>query len=207
MFRYVKKGKNPERRKAILSILLRGDRSFSEIDRDLTVNGKKWSPSTLSLYLDGLIEDKCISKISRGKRPIYHILLDSPEVNSFINRLGIGRVIVRGRTELPGLSEAELLDNWIESLKFALLNFFKIYLAIGSGAKGFKSRGDGATVSREKFLDKHFLDLIDLCRVYGGELAKGVEEGRLDRDKVLEAISNIFEEIKRKRTNDESISL
>ncbi len=101
------------------------------------------------------------------------------------------------------LNEVELLNDWIESIKFALLNVFKTYLDIGGGATLFQSIDEGQQfyhVSREIFLDGYFLDLIEVCRVYGGELVMGVEEGRLDREKVLKEIDSIFEEIKIKRS-------
>lgn len=201
--RYVWKPENRERRKAIISILLEGDKGFSEIHRILTRNGKKkgWSPNTLSLYLDGLIEDKCIKKIYRGKRRIYHILKDSPEVVALLKRL----ILLRGAIELPALSEQEHLDVWIESVKFALLNIFQMYMEMGMGKTEKKSRGTGAIVPIENLLNEYLTDLVEVCRFYGLALARGIEGGLLDKDKVWDARNDIKKKIERKRSKYETI--
>lgn len=199
--KYVWKPENRERRNAILIILLEADRSFTEIIKSLKRNGEEQSPRTLSLYLDGLIKDGCIEKTPRGKRQIYHVLKDSPEVAALLKRM----IILRGAIELPALNEKEHLDVWIESVKFALLNIFQCYLEMGKGKTEKRSRGTGAIVPIENLLSEQLADLVGVCRFYGVALVKGIEGGLLDTEKVWDARNDILEEIKSKRSTYESI--
>ncbi len=201
MDKYNWKPDNQERRDAILIILLGGDRGFTEIRKALEMNGEKWDKRTLSKYLSGLLEDKCIKRIPRGKREIYRILKDSPEVVALLKSL----ILLRGAIELPALSEKEHLDVWIESVKFALLNIFQMYMEMGMGETEWKSRGTGAIVTIETLLNGYFADLVDGCRFYGVALARGIENGLLDKDKVWDARNDILEEIKKKRKKYETI--
>ncbi len=180
MERYVWKPENRERRKAIISILLESDRSFSELHRILAMNEKKWSPNTLSLYLGGLIEDGCIKKVFRGKREIYHVMKDSPEVVAILKRL----ILLRGAIELPALNEKEHLGLWIESMNFALLNVFQCYMEMGMGEREKKSEGTGAIVPIENLLNEYLGDLVDVCRFYGTALVRGMAGRLLDTKEI-----------------------
>lgn len=168
---------------------------FSEILENLKMNGESWSPRTLSLYLDGLEKDNCIRRVPRGKRKIYSVLKGHPEVDSIIGR----RIIVSGRIELKSLSEKELLDSWIESIKFALLNIFQCYMEIGRGKKILRSIGNGKIIPIENLLGEYFSDLISVCHSYGGFLVDGIKRGNLEPEIVWKARNEILEEIKRKR--------
>ena len=196
MERYIWKPDNRERRKAIITILLEDDRSFTEIEKKLERNGEKWSPNTLTLYLGGLVKDGCIKKIPRGKREIYRVLKGNPEVDALLKRL----IILRGAIELPALSEKEYLDVWIESVKFALLNIFQMYMEMGKGDTEKKSMGTGAMVPIEDLLSEHLADLVGVCRFYGVALASGIEGGLLDTEKIWEARNAVLKEIKDKRS-------
>ena len=101
MGRYTWKPINRERRNTILTILLKSDMSFSEIQKNLKMRGGEWSPNTLSLYLGGLVEDGCIRKVPRGKREIYRVLKGHPEVDALLERV----IIVSGKIKLENLSE------------------------------------------------------------------------------------------------------
>ncbi len=169
--------------------------SFTEIKESLKRNGEKQSPRTLSLYLDGLTKDGCVEKVPRGKREIYHVLKDSPEVTALLKRF----ILLRGAIELPALSEKEHLDDWIGSVKFALLNIFQCYLEMGMGKREKKSRGTGAIVPIENLLNEYLVDLVDVCRFYGTALVRGIEGGLLDTEKIWDARNDILEEIKEKR--------
>ena len=197
MKEYGWKPESRERRNTLLSILLKEDMGFIEILKKIKERtGEKWSTNTLSLYLDSLVENKCIVKVPRGKREIYRALKVSPEVSALLER----RTIISGRIELKSLSEKELLDLWIESLKFVLLNVIQIYMVMGKGSKMLKSRGTGASITPEKLLGEYLSDLVEVCHSYGGFMADGIRVGNLDPDLVWAARNDLLEEIKRKRS-------
>ncbi len=195
MKEYIWEPKSRERRNALLIILLKDDMGFIEIQETLKMHGENWSPNTLTLYLNGLVKDNCIRRVPRGKRKIFHVLKGHPEVDALLKRL----IILRGAIELPALSEKEHLDIWIESIKFALLNIFQYYMEMGMGEKEKRSRGTGAIIPIENLLSEHLADLVDVCRFYGVALARGIEGGLLDTDKVWDARNDILEEIKERR--------
>ena len=110
---------------------------------------------------------------------------------------------MKGKTELKSLSEKALLDLWIESVKFALLNVFQIYMKMGEGHERLKSRGTGASIPIEKFLNEYIADLVLVCRSYGGFLVEGIKIGNLDPERIWEARNELLEEIKNSSSPNE----
>ncbi len=175
------KTENPEREKEILVWLTTGDQSFTELYNSLKAESSMgWSTQTLTLYLKKLVQDGCVVKVPRGKREIYQIVRDNPIVSAFL-----GRVRIKGYIDLNQLSEGELLEEWLASVKFNLINVVKGYTIMGRGIKTLRSIGDGATLPTEKLLEEYMSDLLGVTQFYGRILVKGVSRGRLDPEKVL----------------------
>lgn len=181
------KTENPEREKEILVWLTTGDQSFTELYNSLKAESSLgWSTQTLTLYLKKLVQEGCIKKVPRGKREIYQIVRDSPIVSAFL-----GRVRIKGYTNLNELSEVELLEMWLGSVKFNLINVVKGYTILGRGIKTLRSIGGGATLPTEKLLEEYMSDLLGVTQFYGRILVKGISSGGLDPDKVLVAIESM----------------
>lgn len=125
-------------------------------------------------------------KVARGKREIYRIVRDNPAVSAFL-----GRVRIKGYLNLNELNEGELLEEWLSSMKFNLINVVRGYTIMGQGIKVLTSIGDGATLPTEKLLDEYLSDMLGLTQFYGRVLMKGVSSGRLDPDKLFGAIGSM----------------
>lgn len=178
---------NQDRIKEILVWLTKGDQSFTQLYNSMKAEGSMgWSRQTLNLYLQSLIQEGCVTKVPRGKREIYRIMRDSPIVSDFL-----GRVRIKGRINLNELDERELLEDWLSSVKFTLINVVRGYTIMGRGVKVLKSIGDGATLPTEKLLEEYLSDMLAVTHFYGRVLVEGVSSGRLDPDKVLDAVESM----------------
>lgn len=187
------RAENPERQKEVLMRLSRGDSSFTELYDYMK---SSWARQTLSLYLKDLVEKHYIKKVIRGKkRLIYSLNRENPKVAALLDR-----IIIHGRVELKTMSEQEVLDSWIESMKFSLLNVIQIYMTIGKGRKELTSTGTGETVPIETFLAEYMTDLLEVCRYHGEFLAKGIKMGDLDPKLIWEARNELLDGIKRRRS-------
>lgn len=184
------KAGNIDRQKEILIRLSKGDRSFTELYESLK---NSWARETLNVYLKSLVRKHYIRKVPRGKRNIYSLERDHPDVKELLERVDI-------RELYKIKSERELIDDWIESMKFSMLNLIQYYMQIGEGVKTLTSRGNGATVPIENFLGDYLSDLVEICKYYGEFLVVGIKMGDLDSKIVWEARNELLEEIKRKRS-------
>lgn len=181
------KTENPERDKEILIWLTTGPQSFTELYDSLKAESSLgWSTQTLTLYLKKLVQEGCVAKVPRGKREIYRIVRDSPIVSEFL-----GRIRIRGRINLNELNEEELLEEWLGSVKFSLVNVVKGYTIKGRGIKVLKSISNGATLPTEKLLEEYLSDMLAVTQFYGRVLVEGVSSGRLDPEKVLETAGSM----------------
>lgn len=181
------KTENPERVKEILIWLTTGDQSFTELYNSLRAESSMgWSTQTLTLYLKKLVQEGCVTKVPRGKREIYRIVRDSPIVSEFL-----GRVRIKGQVNLNELSEGELLEEWLCSMKFTLVNVVRGYMIMGKGIKELKSIGDGASMSTSKLLEEYISDMLAVTQFYGRILVEGISSERLYPEKVLGAIRSM----------------
>ena len=186
---------DPKKQKAILMKLVERDRSFTELYDILgRGTGKGWARQTLTLYLNKLVQMKCIKKVPRvkgGKRKIYSLERDHPYVMELLGRL---RII--GTIYLAELDERELLEHWLNSIRFAFVNVVGYYIAVGKGAEEVRSLGDGATLPIEKLLEEYLSDMVEVCQ-YGGEvLAERIRRGEFDLERVWEERDRLLEKVK-----------
>jgi len=181
---------NIDRQKELLIKLSKGDSSFTELYDSLKSG---WARETLNVYLKGLVTKKYIKKVPRGKRKIYSLERGHPYVKELLERVDI-------RELYKIKSERELLDDWIESMKFSLLNLIQCYMQIGEDVKKPRSRGTEATVPIENFLAGYLSDLVEICKYYGEFLAVGIEMEDLDPKKVWDARNELLDKIKSKRS-------
>jgi len=175
------KAENLDKQKEILIKLSRGDRGFTELYNSLK---SSWARETLNVYLKELVRKHYIRKVPRvsgGKRKIYHLERDHPHVKEILERIGIKELYTIK-------SEVELLDDWVKSLKFSLINIIQCYMWIGEGFKELSSTGNGATIPIENLLSEHLSDLIETCKYHGEYLAEEIKIGTLDRTKVLDIV-------------------
>ena len=121
---------NIDRQKELLIKLSKGDSSFTELYESLK---NSWARETLNVYLKDLVRKHYIRKVPRGKRNIYSLERDHPDVKELLERVDI-------RELYKIKSERELIDDWIESMKFSLLNLIQCYMQIGEGVKTLTSR-------------------------------------------------------------------
>jgi len=181
------KPENPEREKEILVWLTTGDQSFTELYNSLKAESSMgWSTQTLTIYLQSLVQKGCIKKVPRGKREIYQIVRDSPIVSAFL-----GRVRIKGYIDLEDICEGELLEEWLGSMKFTLVNVVKGYTIMGKGIKELKSIGDGASMPTSKLLEEYISDMLAVTQFYGRILVEGISRERLDPERVLGAIRSM----------------
>jgi len=175
---------NRDRQKELLIKLSKGDRSFTELYVSLK---NSWARETLNVYLKGLVREGYIRKVPRGKRKIYSLERAHPYVIELLERVDI-----RDLYEI--ISERELIDDWIESMKFSLLNLIQYYIQEGEGVRTLKSWGNGIdTIPIEHYLSGHLSDLVEICKYYGEFLADGIKYGDLNSKIVWEARNEILE--------------
>lgn len=185
------KAGNINRQKELLIKLSKGDRSFTELYESLK---NSWARETLNVYLKDLVRKHYIRKVPRGKRNIYSLERDHPDVKELLERVDI-------RELYKIKSERELIDDWIESMKFSLLNLIQCYMQIGEGVKTLTSRGNGAAaIPIENVLGNYLSDLVEICKYYGEFLAEEIKIGDLDPKMVWEARNELLEGIKRRRS-------
>ncbi len=183
---------NPERRKTILMQLMSGEKRFTELYNAIKQESSVgWAKQTLNLYLKALVEEGCVKRVKIGKSVTYSLERDHPYIGQML-----GNVLIHGRIELSKLDERSLIENWIGSIKFTLLNVIQDYMFIGRGKEELKSLSSDATLPIGHFLDEHLSDMSEVCRFYGRVLAKGIGDGSLDPERVWDERNRILKEIK-----------
>ncbi len=182
---------NMERQKAILLKLWTGDLSFTELLKSLRRGKMSWSRQTLTVYLQGMMEEGRIKQVPRGKRKIYAVEKDSP----FVAEL-LGRIKVRGKVELNSLNAREFLAEWLSSLEFAFLNLVPYYIAVGEGVERVKSIAGGASLPMEPFLAEYLSDLVEVCQFHGEVLSERIRRGELEPERMWDAINQLQERIR-----------
>ncbi len=182
-----------EKIKRILLKLFHGDMGFTELWESLRRGTKGMAKQTLTLYLDMLLQTERIKHVQRGRWPIYSLVREHPYVIDLLKRAKIEELV-------KIKSERELLDDWIETTKFSLLNIIQVYMLIGESARKTKSSVAGATTPFEKSLDGYFSDLVAICQYWGEFLADGIKIGNLDSEIVWEIRNKILEEIVNKQS-------
>jgi len=182
----------PERRKTILTQLMGGEKRFTDLHRAIKQESRVgWAKQTLNLYLKALVEEGCIKRVKSGKSVTYSLNRDHPYVGQVL-----GNVLVRGSIKLSELEEKSLIEEWIGSIKFNLLNILQDYMLLGTGKEELRSLSSGATTPISHFIEGHLSDISEICRFYGRVLAKGIENGKLDPEKVWDERNRILKEIK-----------
>ncbi len=182
---------NMERQKAILMKLWTGDHSFTELLKSLKRGKMSWSRQTLTVYLQGMMEEGRIKQVPRGKRKIYALEKDSP----FVREL-LGRIRIRGMVELNGLNAKEFLAEWLSSLEFAFLNVIPYYIAVGRGVERVRSIAGGASLPMERLLAVSLSDMVEVCQFHGEVLSERIRRGELEPDRIWDAINQLQERMR-----------
>ena len=182
-----------EKKKRIILKLFHGDMGFTELWESLRRGTKGMAKQTLNIYLKELRQTGCVKNVQRGRWPIYSLVREHTYVDDLLKRVGFEELV-------KIKSERELLDDWIESMKFSLLNLIQIYMQMGKGIEILTSLGNGAFINLENLRDEYLSDLIEICQYWGDFLADGIKIGNLDPEIVWEVRNEILEEIKSKRS-------
>ena len=196
---------NPDRQKSVLFLMSEGDKSFTDLYKNLhslahARRAKGWARQTLNLYLKELVKKGCVKRVQRGKREIYSLVKDHPYVMELLGRVRIG-----GRINLSQLDECDFIEDWINIMKFGLLNIIQDYLTIGRGYYELKKRGDGSILPIEQFIEDHFSDMSEICQFYGAVFAERISRGELDPQKIWDFRNKLLEEIKTRERQRASI--
>lgn len=189
------KADTPERRKTILMQLMGGEKRFTELHSAIKQESRiGWAKQTLNLYLKALVEEGCVKRVKSGKSVTYSLERDHPYIGQML-----GNVLIHGRIDLLELDERSLIEEWIGSIKFTLLNVIQYYMLIGKGKEELRNRSSGATMPIGHFLEEYLSDMFGVCRFYGKVLVKGIGDGSLDSERVWDERNRILEEIKARR--------
>ena len=133
---------NIDRQKELLIKLSKGDSSFTELYESLK---RGWARETLNVYLKSLVRKQYIKRVPKvpgGSRMIYFLVRDHTDVKDILERVDLRELHEK-------MSERELLDDWIESMNFSLLNIIQTYMEMGMGEKKLISLGTGARARLE----------------------------------------------------------
>ena len=132
-----------------------------------------------------------LNSYPENERKIYAVERDNP----FVGEL-LGRLRIRGKVELNGLSAGEFLAVWLSSLEFAFLNVISYYIAVGRGVEEVRSIAGGASLPMERLLAVSLSDMVEVCQFHGEVLSERIRRGELEPDRIWDAINQLQERMR-----------
>lgn len=183
---------NPEKIRKLFKILAYGSKTFGQLLKETG-----WGRETLNSYLENLKEDDKGNAIIEKEKPsspygrysLYTLIRSHPFVAQVLKwKRPHHKIKLKGRLHLERLGEEQFVTDWLNTIKFCLLNILQDSIHLG------KVKNPDVICN---ILENHMSDLKDTVLFYSKLMAERIRLKTLDPEKIWDEHDKLYNQIKR----------